>query len=325
MPDLEALVEAVRSAPGLLGKRDVQVVERFGVDGDDAALLPHRGEYLVVCGEAISPPFLEADPYGAGSAAVVTNVSDVRAMGGRPLALVDMLVSPDKQHAGTVLDGIAWASDLLGVPVVGGHVTLGHAPALSASCTGVATRPLRGSDARPGDVLLAAFALDGRYMSETRPFFTALHDRPRGALRTDGEALVEVAEQGLCHAARDVSMPGVAGSLLQMIEGAGCGAALDLDRLPRPAEAPLERWLLTFPSFGFLLAARPEHVEAAAEVFTRRGLACAPCGVFDDTRVLRLAAGGAEAAAWDLARSPVTGLGPASPNLRAAGSPSADA
>ncbi len=316
MPDLEALVEAVRSAPGLLGKRDVRLVERFGVDGDDAALVPRHGEYLVVCGEAISPPFLEADPYGAGTAAVVTNVSDVRAMGGRPLALVDMLVSPDSEHAETVLDGIAWASDLLGVPVVGGHLTIGHPPALSASCTGVATRPLRGSNARPGDTLLAAFALDGRYMSETRPFFSALHDRPATKLRDDGEALVEVAEKGLCHAARDVSMPGIAGSLLQMIEGAGCGATLDLDRLPRPRHGDLERWLLTFPSFGFLLAARPEHVEAATEAFTRRGLACAPCGAFDEERVLRLAAGGAEAPAWDLARSPLTGLGPA-------GSPSA--
>ena len=101
-------------------------------------------------------------------------------------------------------------------------------------------------------------------MSDTRPFFTALHDRTPEQLRDDGEALVEVAEAGICHAARDVSMPGIAGSLLQMIEGAGCGAVLDLDRLPRPHGAPLERWLLTFPSFGFLLAAKPEHAEAAA-------------------------------------------------------------
>ena len=318
MPDLEALVEAVRSAPGLLGKRDVQVIERFGVDGDDAALVPHRGEHLVVCGEAISPPFLAADPYGAGTAAVVTNVSDVRAMGGRPLALVDMLVSPDREHAETVLDGIAWASGLLGVPVVGGHITLGHPPALSASCTGVATRPLRSSAARAGDVLVAAFALDGRYMSDTRPFFSALEDRSPERLRDDGEALVEVAERGLCHAARDVSMPGIAGSLLQMVVGAGCGAVLDLDRLPRPDRADLERWLLTFPSFGFLLAARPQQVDAAIQVFTRRGLACAACGAFDDTRVLRLAAAGAEAGVWDLAQAPLTGLGPA-------GSPSAGA
>jgi hypothetical protein len=320
MGDLEALVALVRSAPGLLGKRDVNVIERLGagIDGDDAALVEHRGEYLVVCGEAISPPFLRADPYGAGSAAVVTNVSDVRAMGGRPLALVDMLVSPDREHAERVLDGIAWASERLGVPVVGGHVTIGEDPALSASCTGVAKVPLRSSAARPGDALLGAFALDGRYMSEQRPFFTALLDRDPELLRTDGEALVEVAEAGLCHAARDVSMPGIAGSLLQMIEGAGCGAVLDLDRLPRPEGVPLERWLVTFPSFGFLLASAPEQADAACAAFARRGLTCAPCGAFDASRVLRLAAGGAEAPAWDLAGAPLTGLGPA-------GSPSAGA
>jgi uncharacterized protein len=311
MSDLQALVAAVRSAPGLLGKRDLRVVDRLAaaIDGDDAALVPHGEEYLVVCGEAISPPFLAEDPFGAGSAAVVTNVSDVRAMGGRPLALVDMLVSPDREHAERVLDGIAWAAGLLDVPVVGGHVTIGHAPALSASCTGVTRRPLRSSAAEPGDVLLAAFALDGRYMSATRPFFTALRDRAPELLRDDGEALVEVAEAGLCHAARDVSMPGVAGSLLQMLEGAGRGAVLEVERLPRPDGVGLERWLLTFPSFGFLLAAPEEHAQAACERFTRRGLACAACGRFDDTGVLRLAAGGAEATAWDLTTDPLTGLG----------------
>jgi uncharacterized protein len=310
MPDLERLIATVRSAPGLLGKRDVQIVRRLGVDGDDAALIPHRGEFLVTCGEAISPPFLEADPFGAGTAAVVTNVSDVRAMGGRPLALVDMLVSPSRAHAEQVLDGIAHASELLGVPVVGGHLTLGHAAALSAACTGVATRPLRASAARPGDVLLAAFALDGRYMSDTRPFFTALNDRPPEQLREDGEALVEVAEAGLCHAARDVSMPGIAGSLLQMLEVAGCGAVLDLDRLPRPESAPLDRWLLTFPSFGYLLATTAEHADAACQAFARRGLTCVPCGSFDATSVLRLAAAGHEETAWDLRTTPLTGLSP---------------
>ena len=320
MADLDALVEAVRSAPGLLGKRDVKLIERLAapIDGDDAALVPHKDGYLVVCGEAMSPPFVAADPFGAGAAAVVTNVSDVRAMGGRPLALVDMLVSPDHAHAEKVLDGIAWASDRLGVPVVGGHVTIGHEPALSASCTGEATHPLRAAAAKPGDVLLAAFALEGRWMSETQPFWTSLHDRDPVKLREDGEALVEVAERGLCHAARDISMPGVAGSLLQMLEVAGCGAVLDVDRLVRPPGEGVERWLLTFPSFGYLLATTPQSAEAACEVFTQRGLACAPCGELDAAGVLRLAAGGTEAPVWDLRSNPLTGLS-------GAGSPSAGA
>jgi hypothetical protein len=308
MPDLDALVAAVRSAPGLLSKRDLQLVRRLGIDGDDAALVPHGDGFLVLCGEAMSPPFLEADPFSAGAAAVVTNVSDVRAMGGRPLAIVDMLVSPDHAHAQRVLDGIAWASEKLGVPVVGGHLTIGHEPALSASCTGFARAPLRASSARPGDALVAAFAIDGRWMSETEPFWTALHDRDPASLRTDGDALVEVAEAGLAHAARDVSMPGIAGSLLQLIEGAGCGATLDVDAIPRPAHAPLERWLLTFPSFGFLLATTDPA--RTCEAFARRGLAAAACGTFDDTRVLRLASGGETRPAWDLAATPLTGLSP---------------
>ena len=171
---------------------------------------------------------------------------------------------------------------------------------------------LRAADARPGDALLAAFCLDGRWRNAPGiPIFTSLRDRPAERLRDDGEALVEVAEAGLCRAARDVSMPGVAGSLLQMLELTdGCGATLDLERLPRPAGVALADWLVTFPSFGFLLAAAPEHAEAAAAAFTRRGLACAPCGAFDDSGVLRLAAGGATAEVWDLAAEPVTRPGP---------------
>src|SRR5262249_15613473 len=123
MPPMPDLVAAVRNAPGLLGKRDLKLVHAFAGDGDDAALIPHGDGFIALGGGAVSPPFVQQDPLGAGAAAVVTNVSDVRAMGGRPLALVDMLVSPDHEHAKTVLDGIAWAADKLGVEVVGGHLT----------------------------------------------------------------------------------------------------------------------------------------------------------------------------------------------------------
>jgi selenophosphate synthetase-related protein len=310
MTPLQQLAERIRSAPATQAKRELAIVRRLGValDGDDAAAIRQGNRYLILCGEAIAPDFVRDDPHAAGAAAVVTNVSDVRAMGGRPLGLVDMLVSPDRRHAGAVLDGIAWAAGLLGVEVVGGHLTIGHAPALSASCTGIATRPLLGSQARPGDVLLAAFSLEGRYREGTL-YFSSLGDRAPEALRDDGEALVEVADAGLAHAARDISMPGAVGSLLQMLETAGRGATLDVERIPRPPQVSLERWLLTFPSFGFLLAAPPEHAGEAIEPFTRRGLVCAPCGRLDDSGVLRLAAAGETATVWNLRREPFTHLG----------------
>jgi selenophosphate synthetase-related protein len=103
-------------------------------------------------------------------------------------------------------------------------------------------------------------------------------------------------------------MPGIAGSLLQFAEGAGVGATLDLDAIPKPPETPIERWLLTFPSFGFLLASRDP--DAAIEVFTRHGLAAAACGRFDATRTLKLRQGDTTATAWDLTQQPLTGLSP---------------
>jgi selenophosphate synthetase-related protein len=231
-------------------------------------------------------------------------------MGGRPLAILDMLVSPDEAHAQEVLEGLAWAARLLGVEVVGGHLTIAGPASLSATCTGIARRPLRAAAAKPGDVLLAAFCLEGRYMSDEHDFFTSLRDRAPERLRSDGDALVEVAEHGLCHAARDVSMPGAAGSLLQLLEAAGCGAVLDVDRLPRPEGATVERWLRSFPSFGFLLAAAtPEDAESAREVFARRGLACAVCGRFEDTRRLDLQSGAERATVWDFDIAALTGLG----------------
>jgi selenophosphate synthetase-related protein len=308
--DLHQLAVMLRSTPAMNAKRELVLLDRLGapLDGDDAAAVASGDRYLIVCGEAIVPGFVRDNPHAAGAAAVITNVSDVRAMGGRPLALVDMLISPDRTHAESVLDGIGWAAGLLGVDVVGGHLTLGHEPALSASCTGIARRPLFGRNARPGDELLAAFSLEGRY-TEGTPFFSSLRDRAPAALRDDGEALVEVAESGAAHAARDISMPGIAGSLLQLLETAGCGATLELDRIPRPRVVPIERWLLTFPSFGFLLAVPPDRIEAAIEPFARRGLACAPCGRFDDSKMLKLVAPTGEAVTlWDLASEPFTRL-----------------
>jgi selenophosphate synthetase-related protein len=306
---LQKLAATVRSAPAVQAKRELALVRRLEarIDGDDAAALAHRGGYLLLCGEAVAPQLLRADPYAAGAAAVVTNVADIRAMGGRPLALLDMLISPDRAHAEAVLDGIAWAAELLAVAVVGGHLTLGDAPALSASCTGTASHPLLARNARPGDELLAAFSLEGRFREGTT-FFSSLRERPAELLREDGEALVEVAESGAVTAARDISMPGAAGSLLQMLEVAGCGATLDVERIPRPDGVPLERWLLTFPSFGFLLAAPAARVGEAADAFLRRGLACAPCGRLEDGQRLRLRAGDETAEVWDLAREPFTQL-----------------
>src|SRR5262249_58666578 len=58
-------------------------------------------------------------------------------------------------------------------------------------------------------------------------------------------------------AAKDVSMAGIAGTLGMLAEASGCGAVLDVARVPRPAGAAAGDWLTCFPGFAMLTAAEP--------------------------------------------------------------------
>jgi len=86
--DLQALARTVRKHPGVTAKAEIGLVSEVfqGTDwlagpGDDGAVVTDQGVSLVVGGEAILPSFVAADPYGAGVAAVTTNLNDLAAMG----------------------------------------------------------------------------------------------------------------------------------------------------------------------------------------------------------------------------------------------------
>jgi uncharacterized protein len=311
---LSDVVRGFRGHPGLLGKARIgMVTEVLGPTdwergpGDDTAVLPRDGGgHALVAGEAIWPPFLERDPFGAGIAAVLANVNDVAAMGGRPEAVVDTVVA-DEASARLVLEGLRFAADLYRVPLVGGHLTVRPGPpAVSAFILGRARRPLRAVAAAPGQALLLAACLEGR-MREDFPFFTSIDERG-AALAGDVRLLAELAEEGHCLAAKDVSMAGILGSLAMLLEPTRCGVLVDLDRLPRPSGVSLTAWTGAFPAFGFLLCVPVPDVAACRAAFASRGLACEQIGLLDDSGAVRARLDKQEALLIDLRREPVTGL-----------------
>src|SRR5205823_13871490 len=90
---LDEVVDAVVRNPSIAAKRAIGLVSDVlgtagWVDGpgDDGAAVDVEGKTVIACGEALWPPFVRTDPFGAGLAAVLTNVNDVAAMGGLPLA-----------------------------------------------------------------------------------------------------------------------------------------------------------------------------------------------------------------------------------------------
>ncbi|MBW9140015.1 hypothetical protein JNB70_25225, partial [Rhizobium pusense] len=139
---------------------------------------------------------------------------DVYAMGGRPLAVVDALWSDGLESAAQILAGMAAASNAYGVPVVGGHSNTRSAQAqIAVSIVGRASALLSSFNARPGDSLVMAVDLRGRF-EDPYPFWNASVGAPAQRLRDDLELLPQLAEGGLCDAAKDISMAGVLGTAL---------------------------------------------------------------------------------------------------------------
>jgi uncharacterized protein len=311
--DLPALIQRVRTHPGVTAKSEIGMVsEVFGSTdwlagpGDDGAAVPQAGTSLVVGGEAILPSFVAADPYGAGVAAVTTNVNDLAAMGAWPLALVDTVTGP-RQVIKQVLEGMRWASGLYQVPVVGGHLTVtAGPPGLSAFGLGQADRPLAARSAEPGQSLVVACCVDGR-MRPDFPFFPSFDERG-SRLGGDVRLLAEGASRGWVAAAKDVSMAGLVGSLAMLLECNQLGVLLDLDALPLPAGVSLEQWISCFPCFAFLLCVPPGREADCLRAFAGRGLAAAVVGTLDGTGQLRVCSAGQVATAFDLSMESITNL-----------------
>ena len=340
LPPLDELVAHLRAAPAWQRKRDLEllvqgfaatpgasdraVLRSFGEAkpvgalplsddiGDDAAAIADGDGYLLLAAEVMWPPMVEAAPELAGVNAVLANVNDIYAMGGRPVALLDTVLVPALADAAAILAGIAAGAARYGIPVAGGHLTIGAAStSLAAFIVGRANRLLSGRAAAPGDALLLLTTARGRFR-DPFPFWECSYDRSDAELRADLDLLPQLAEVGLCDAARDVSMPGVVGSALQFLEGSRVGAEIDLDALPFPPEVRGKEltWLLSFPSYAFLLAADEGSVGEISARAAARGRVCPRIGRVTADQRVHLHLAGDRALLWDFDREPFTGITP---------------
>ena len=274
MTGLIELCGRLQLLAGLEGKRDIQASARAfphrpfpelgdpAALGDDAALLPAiNGSLLMAC-EGLHPGLVDDDPWFAGWSGVLVNLSDIAAMGGRPLAVVNSLWSRDPVHTDALLAGMRFASETFAVPVVGGH-TNQHSPynALSVAVLGTCRGPvLSARAARPGDHLCLLINTSGRFYRHY-PFWDAATEADPALLRAHLELMASLAETCLVHAAKDISMGGLVGTAVMFAEAAGCRVDLHLDAITPPAGVALEAWLSCFPSYGFLLAVTSNRLE----------------------------------------------------------------
>jgi selenide,water dikinase len=171
------------------------------------------------------------DPYWFGRIAAANALSDVWAMGARPLFALNLVGWPvgklPMEMLGEVLRGGAEAARLAGAMVLGGHSIDDPEPKYGMAVTGIVhpARVLRNVGARPGDVLVLTKPLGSGIVTTAikrgvAP--AALVERAVEVMATLNRAAGEaLAASGAVHALTDVTGFGLLGHGWEMAEGSG--------------------------------------------------------------------------------------------------------
>jgi selenide,water dikinase len=212
---------------------------------DDAAVYRLNDAQALVATTDFFTPIVD-DPYDFGRIAATNAISDIYAMGARPIFALALVGMPlDKlplEVIGRILAGGESVCAEAGIPIAGGHSIDVLEPIYGLVALGLVDpkKIKRNSTARPGDILVLGKPLGVGILSAALKK-GRLSDAGYAAmiefttkLNTPGLALAEM--PGV-HALTDVTGFGLAGHLLEICRGSGVAAEVEFSRLPFIAEA----------------------------------------------------------------------------------------
>ena len=321
----EIIAKVVQEYEGVKRKHAIgEMVNSLKIDaphvvasfGEDAAVIEHHGEAMLLAADGIWSRLMEADPYWAGYCSVLVNIHDIAAMGGRPLAMVDVFSIPKESHIQEqVVKGMHDASSQFGVPIVGGHL---HPDApysvIDVSILGCARLDavIYSHTAQVGDRVLAAIDLTGRVHPSCMLNWDSVTMKSAGAVRAQVALLEQIGREHLVTAGKDISNPGIIGTLGMLLEVSGKGAVIDLGLIPRPDLAAhnmtFEQWVRMYPGMGFVLTAKEANVPELIRLFGSVGMVAKAIGTVDTTQELRICYQGDETQVFDFIHNGVMHL-----------------
>lgn len=256
--------------------------------GDDAALVRCPERLLLTTDVLVEDEdFRRADhpPRLLGRKALNVNLSDIAAMGGRPLHALVGLALPgdiDETWLRQFMAGLGSAARAAGVALVGGDLSRSSQIMISVTVTGEARSPVTRSGARPGDAIFVSGTLGDaagglRLLDKGAINGVAKPVRPLVKAFLDPEPRLKLgallARRGLASAMIDIS-DGLSVDLRHICEESGAGAEVEAARVPispalaRFARAPLDMALNGGEDFELLFTVRPAK-EAAVEALAK--------------------------------------------------------
>jgi len=329
--DLESLAEEIRNFEGVKRKGAISdLVKRLGASdkvgnrtiagfGEDAAVLKiddDNDTYILLALDGIWGKLLSVDPWWAGYCAVLVNVNDIAAMGGTPLAMVNLTSTRRKDVCLELGRGMEDGVNKFGVPMVGGHLHPDTVyDALDVAIIGTVKRDsvIYSSGAKPGDKVIVAIDLDGRVSPSYNLAWDTTTRKSTAEVRKRLETMVKIGEKQLVTAGKDISNPGTVGTLGMLLESSSVGAVIEPAQIPRPNMKDLSfaQWLKMYPGTGFVLTVKSEAEGAECiRIFRDVGIAASIIGEVDSSKKLRITSGKETATVFDFKKEKITGIVP---------------
>jgi len=228
-------------------RKDPRALVGFAT-ADDAAVYRLNAREAVVSTVDFFPPVVD-DPFAYGQIAAANALSDVWAMGARPLFALNLVAFPTQalpvETLARILEGGQNKADEAGIPILGGHSVDDPEPKYGMAVTGVVhpRRILTNSGGRPGDVLILTKPLGSGIATTaikrgiaSKELETAVVELMSRLNRDAGE--VFASGKFPVHALTDVTGFGLLGHLTEMALGAKLRARLFLERVPILAGVP---------------------------------------------------------------------------------------
>ncbi|WP_424812637.1 selenide, water dikinase SelD [Roseococcus sp. YIM B11640] len=222
---------------------------------DDAAVWKVNDELAVMATTDFFMPMVD-DPRDFGRIAATNAISDIYAMGGKPIMALAILGMPVNKLAPEIvreiLQGGASICAEAGIPVAGGHSIDCPEPVYGLAVIGLGhpDRVLRNTGAKPGDALILTKGLGvGIYSAAIKKgsLPDGAYAEMIGSTTLLNRIGAELAEDPAVHAVTDVTGFGVLGHGLEMARGSGLVLEIDANALPllRHAAALAERGFVT--------------------------------------------------------------------------------
>jgi len=324
--DLDALVSAIRNFPGITRKNKVHEIVHFlpvssfanivASEGEDTAAIAYGEDCILFAADGIMESLVKADPFYAGYFAVLVNVNDIAAMGGRPLAMVDIISMSDGKICSKLLKGMERAVRKFNVPIVGGHTHPDcEYTAIDISIIGTVKRSdmIRSNTAEDGDDIVFVMDTDGFFPPGLKYAWDTTTRKEDKFVQDQMELMCVVAKEHLVTAGKDMSNPGCIGTMGMLLESSGKGGHIDVDLIPRPEGVDAIQWFLAYQGYGFAFSCRPENSQRLIDLFKRIKVDGAVVGKVNDSSELVLWSGNKSKVLFDFSKDIITGCGPKRP------------